>query len=53
MEPTAPSYEVSNRFHALPPRPNSLMQPENTRLPAQTDQLAPEIPSVLELYQRF
>jgi hypothetical protein len=33
--------EVSNCFHALPPRPNGLMEPGYTRLPAQTTRLSP------------
>jgi hypothetical protein len=48
MQPTAPSYEDSNRFYALPPRLNSLMQPENTRLPAQALLLALGVPDELK-----
>jgi hypothetical protein len=36
--------EVSNGFHTLPPRPNSLSEPQNTRLPAQTVQLTLQRP---------
>jgi hypothetical protein len=34
--------EVSKRFHAIPPPPNSLTAPEITRLTAQTTQLSPQ-----------
>jgi hypothetical protein len=34
--------EVSKRFHAFPPRPNSLPEPGDTRLPAQTVQPRPQ-----------
>jgi hypothetical protein len=40
--------EVSKRFHAFPPRPNSLSEPENTRLSAQTVQLRPQSSNTLK-----